>query len=184
VGLAGCRLVLPDGTFDHHSKWSFPTPLGSLAHFTGLGLKPWADRRLSQYLAPAVPERGAGEVDAVGGAFMLARREEVAEVGLLDERYRLYIEDLDWCYRFRQRGWKVWYDGTVTALHFKGATTVAGGGRRTARADVGFHRGMGRFYRKFYAGRRPALDTAVYAAIGGKLALSLARGAIARRGLR
>ncbi|HEV2076022.1 MAG TPA: glycosyltransferase family 2 protein [Thermoleophilaceae bacterium] len=182
VGVLGCRLTLPDGSFDVHAKWSFPTPLGALGHFTGVGLRPRSAKRLSQYRAPAMPEGGAGEVDAVGGAFMLARREAMAEVGLLDEGYRLYIEDLDWCYRFKERGWKVWSEGRVEALHAKGATTLEDGRHRTFYADVGFHRGMGRFYRKFYAGRRPALDALVYAAIGGKLALSVTRAAAARHG--
>ncbi len=51
------------------------------------------------------------------------------------------------------------------------------------RHNVAFHRSMGRFYRKFYAGRRPALDAAVYLAIVGKLAISVTRSAIARRSL-
>lgn len=182
VGVLGCRLTLPDGSFDVHAKWSFPTPLGALGHFSGVGLRSSSSKRLSQYRAPDLPEAGAGEVDAVGGAFMLIRREAMAEVGLLDEGYRLYIEDLDWCYRFKERGWKVWYEGSIEALHAKGATTLEDGHHRTFYANVGFHRGMGRFYRKFYAGPRPALDALVYAAIGGKLALSATRAAAARRG--
>ena len=54
---------------------------------------------------------------------MLVRREALDEVGLLDEGYWLYMDDLDWCFRFKQKGWKVWYDGAVTVMHVKGGTT-------------------------------------------------------------
>ena len=177
VGMAGCRLVLPDGTFDHAAKRSFPTPLSALAHFTGVG------RRLSRgglagYRAPELPETGAGRVDAVNGAFMLVRRSAMEEVGLLDEGYWLYMEDLDWCYRFWQRGWTVWYDGEVAFIHVKGG---ASGQHRAAKQNIAFHRGMGRFYRRFYARDHPRVAPFVYAGIGTKLAISLARSALASR---
>ena len=154
VGLAGCRLVRPDGTFDHAAKRGFPTPLSALAHFTGVGRGATAGRRLAQYRAPELGEHDSGEVDAVNGAFMLARREAVDEVGLLDEGYWLYMEDLDWCYRFKRAGWRVWYDGSVSVVHVKGGSSE---GHRPPRQNIAFHRGMGRFYRKFYAREHPLL---------------------------
>ncbi|HEX2088133.1 MAG TPA: glycosyltransferase family 2 protein [Solirubrobacteraceae bacterium] len=182
VGMSSCRLVQPDGTLDHAAKRSFPTPLGALAHFVGVGRREGAPRRLAQYRAPELGEFDAGEVDAVNGAFMLVRREALRDVGLLDEGYWLYMDDLDWCYRFHQKGWKVWYDGSVSVMHVKGGTTRR---RRHLglRHNVAFHRSMGRFYRKFYAGRNPALDALIYVAIVGKLAISATRSAVARRSL-
>jgi N-acetylglucosaminyl-diphospho-decaprenol L-rhamnosyltransferase len=179
VGMAGCRLVRPDGSFDHAAKRSFPTPASALAHFSGVGRRAGAGRRLAQYRAPDVDEHGAGEVDAVNGAFMLVRSAALGDVGLLDERYWLYMEDLDWCYRFHRHGWKVWYDGSVSFVHVKGGSA---GAHRAPRQNVAFHRGMGRFYRKFYADGRPLLAAGVYAGIGVKLALSLARGAVTGAG--
>jgi N-acetylglucosaminyl-diphospho-decaprenol L-rhamnosyltransferase len=181
VGMVGCRLVQPDGTFDHAAKRSFPTPLGALAHFAKIG-RVLQGGALAQYRATEVSEHGQGEVDAVNGAFMLVRRSAIEQVGLLDEAYWLYMEDLDWCYRFRQAGWKVWYDGSSSFVHVKGGMSKRRG-HRSLRANVAFHRGMGRFYRKFYAGRRPLLDSAVYLAIGAKLAISATRGAVASRGI-
>jgi GT2 family glycosyltransferase len=183
VGISSCRLVRRDGTFDHAAKRSFPTPLGALAHFTGIGRRPWASPRLAQYRATEIDQFGAGEVDAVNGAFMLVRKEAMDHVGLLDEGYWLYMDDLDWCYRFKQKGWKVFYDGGTTIVHVKGGTTVRQR-HRGLRHNVAFHRSMGRFYRKFYAGRNPLVDGVIYLAIGGKLAISITRSTIARRGLR
>ena len=182
VGMSSCRLAKADGTLDHASKRSFPTPLGALAHFLGVGRREHAPRWLAQYRAPELGEYDAGEVDAVNGAFMLVRREALEDVGLLDEGYWLYMDDLDWCFRFKRKGWKVWYDGAVTVMHVKGGTTVRKR-HRGLRHNVAFHRSMGRFYRKFYAGRRPLLDALIYVAILAKLAISVARSTVARRSL-
>jgi GT2 family glycosyltransferase len=170
LGMVGCKLVTGSGDLDHAAKRSFPTPLGALAHFTGIGRRR-AEGSLSQYRATHLGEDEAGEVDAVNGAFMLVRAEAVRDVGLLDEGYWLYMEDLDWCYRFWQRGWRVFYDPAGVALHVKGGSS---GARRAPRQEIAFHRGMGRFYRKFYAPEKPApANLAVYAGIGLKLAVSL-----------
>ena len=111
------------------------------------------------------------------------RIRNVALVGLLDEQYWLYMEDLDWCYRFKQAGWPVLYDGGVSVVHVKGGTSVRELRRarhRSLRSTLAFHRSMGRFYRKFYSGRNAALDAAVYLAIGAKLAIAMARSVLAR----
>src|SRR4051812_42955661 len=80
VGMSSCRLEQRDGTLDHAAKRSFPTPVGALAHFLGVGRRSRAPRWLAQYRAPELGEYEAGEVDAVNGAFMLARRDAVDEV--------------------------------------------------------------------------------------------------------
>lgn len=171
VGMVGVRLVRPDGSFDHASKRAFPTPLAALAHFTGLGRLAGAPEQLSQYRAPWLDENEAGEVEAVNGAFMLVRREALLEVGPLDDGYWLYMEDLDWCRRFAEAGWKVFYEPAGSALHVKGGSSPD---RRRPLQEVAFHRGMGRFYRRFEAPQNPAaLNLAVYLGIAAKLAVSL-----------
>lgn len=172
IGMVGVKLVTESGALDHACKRSFPTPLSALAHFTGIGRSDGASSALSQYRATQLGDDEPGEVDAVNGAFMLCRAEAVREVGLLDEGYWLYMEDLDWCHRFWDAGWKVFYEPAGTALHIKGASS---GGRRAPRQEIAFHRGMGRFYRRFDAAEHnPLLNAAVYAGIGAKLAASLA----------
>lgn len=172
IGMVGVKLITESGELDHACKRSFPTPLGALAHFTGVGRSGGAPAALSQYRATELDEDEAGEVDAVNGAFMLCRAEAVREVGLLDEGYWLYMEDLDWCRRFWDAGWKILYEPAGVALHVKGGSS---GARRAPRQEIAFHRGMGRFYRRFEAPRRnPFVNAAVYAGIGAKLAVSLA----------
>jgi GT2 family glycosyltransferase len=172
IGMVGCKLVTESGELDHACKRSFPTPLSALAHFTGIGRSGEASGALSQYRATHLGDDEPGEVDAVNGAFMLCRAEAVREVGLLDEGYWLYMEDLDWCHRFWNAAWTVFYEPAGVALHVKGGSS---GGRRAPRQEIAFHRGMGRFYRRFDApDHNPLLNAAVYAGIGAKLATSLA----------
>jgi N-acetylglucosaminyl-diphospho-decaprenol L-rhamnosyltransferase len=179
IGMVGVKLVTESGELDHACKRSFPTPLSALAHFTGIGRDDGAGGALNQYRATHLGDDEAGEVDAVNGAFMLCRAEAVREVGLLDEGYWLYMEDLDWCHRFWDAGWKVFYEPAGTALHVKGGSS---GARRALRQEVAFHRGMGRFYRRFDAPEHnPLLNAAVYAGIGAKLATSLAITAASER---
>jgi GT2 family glycosyltransferase len=180
IGMVGCKLVTATGELDHACKRSFPTPLSALAHFTGIGRGERAGVALSQYRATHLGDDEAGEVDAVNGAFMLCRAEAVREVGMLDEGYWLYMEDLDWCHRFWDAGWKVFYEPAATALHVKGASS---GSRRRPKQEIAFHRGMGRFYRRFDAPENSIfVNGAVYAGIGAKLASSLAITAATRSG--
>jgi len=177
IGMVGCRLVTESGALDHACKRSFPTPVAALAHFTGVGRHDRAPGSLSQYRASGHDEFEPGEVDAINGAYMLVRRQALLEVGPLDEGYWLYMEDLDWCRRFWQAGWKVFYEPSGTALHVKGGSS---GGRRSLRQEVAFHRGMGRFYRRYDAPvNRGALNLLVYLGIALKLALSIAISATA-----
>lgn len=172
VGMVGVKLVTESGELDHACKRSFPTPLSALAHFTGIGRSEGAGAALSQYRATQLGDDEPGEVDAVNGAFMLCRTAAVRDVGLLDEGYWLYMEDLDWCHRFWDAGWKVFYEPAGVALHVKGGSSAS---RRAPKQEIAFHRGMGRFYRRFDAPRsNPLLNAAVYAGIGAKLAVSLA----------
>jgi N-acetylglucosaminyl-diphospho-decaprenol L-rhamnosyltransferase len=179
IGMVGVKLVLESGELDHACKRSFPTPLSALAHFTGVGRAEGASGALSQYRATELGDDEPGEVDAVNGAFMLCRAEAVQEVGLLDEGYWLYMEDLDWCHRFWDAGWKVFYEPAGVALHVKGASS---GGRRRPKQEIAFHRGMARFYRRFDApAHNPLLNAAVYAGVYLKLALALLRTTLHRR---
>lgn len=178
VGIAGCRLERPDGTFDHASRRNFPTLLGALGHFTGVGRR-LSGGPLAQYRAPEV-ERGP--VDAVNGAFMLIRRSALDDVGLFDEGYWMYMEDLDLCYRFNEAGWVTWYEPSVSAMHLKGGSA---GIRRSVPLVIAFHSGMWRYYRQHGPSRGSRLvGFAVAIGIFIKLVLALMRTAVSRRNTR
>jgi GT2 family glycosyltransferase len=176
IGIAGCRLELEDGSLDHAAKRAFPTPVSALGHFTGVGRRVGSRGALAAYRAPEVE---SGPVDAVNGAFMFMRRSALDEVGLFDEGYWMYMEDLDLCYRFRQAGWVTWYEPSATVIHVKAGTS---GTLRRPKLNYAFHYGMLRFYRKFYAREnRAVLNATIYAGIVAKLLVSLVRTAITRR---
>ena len=169
VGMSGPRLELDDGSFDHAAKRSFPTPVSALAHFTGVGRRSESGARA----ADRAPEVDAGPVDAVNGAFMLTRRAALDEVGLFDEGFWMYMEDLDLCYRLAQADWVTWYEPDVTVMHVKAGTS---GPLRSVRLNQAFHYGMYRFYRKHYAAdHNPLFNLFIYAGILAKLAVTVAR---------
>jgi len=175
VGISGPRLERPDGGFDHAARRSFPTPLGALGHFTGAGRRAGAPGRLAQYRAPEVE---AGPVDAVNGAFMLIRRAALERVGLFDEGYWMYMEDLDLCYRFAEAGWTTWFEPRATVIHVKAGTS---GVNRSLKLNRAFHYGMHRFYRSHYAAaHHPLANAAIYSAIWLKFGFSAVRSALAR----
>jgi GT2 family glycosyltransferase len=150
IGMIGCRLLLDDGSFDHAAKRNIPSPWQALRYFTSraFGLK------FGNYLANDVSETSTGDVDALNGAFMLVTRPALVTVGELDESYWMYAEDLDWCVRFREAGWRIVYDGSVSALHVKGASS---GARRGLRLNYHFHRSMVIFYQRHLGTSSPAI---------------------------
>lgn len=150
VGVAGPKLVLLDGSLDLACRRSFPTP--EISFYRMIGLSKLFPRSQSfgrynlTYLDPDVET----EVDSVVGAFMLVRREAIQRVGLFDETFFMYGEDLDWAYRIKQAGWTVKYNPRVTVTHVKRAAS-----RQSRRAQQEFYRAMLIFYRKHYRPTTP-----------------------------
>ena len=175
IGIAGCRLVQEDGSLDHAARRSFPTPASALGHFLRIGRSDRAPASLAAYRAPDVSE---GPVDAVNGAFMLMRRAMLDEIGLFDEGYWMYMEDLDLCYRAAQAGWITWYEPSVEAVHIKAGTS---GRHRGLRLNYAFHYGMYRYYRAHLASQRgPVFNAFVYVSIALKFLVSATASAAAR----
>lgn len=155
VGMAGCLVLNPDGTEQAGCRREQPTPGKALVRALGLGrlarrLKmDWAARDFVRRDDP-LPDRPV-EVDAISGAFMFVRRAALEDVGGLDEGYFLHCEDLDWCERFRQSGWKVLFVPDVTVVHHKGSSSRD----RPVRVLWHMHRGMIRYYQKFFRNSYP-----------------------------
>ncbi len=117
------RLVLPDGSLDAACHRGFPTPWASFTYLAGLERAFPRHRWFNGYHRWDRPLDRAHEIDAPSGAFMLIRRRVLDEIGLLDERFFMYTEDVDFCLRARKAGYRVYYDPSETALHVKGTTT-------------------------------------------------------------
>lgn len=151
LGAAGPRLVLPDGSLDKACRRSFPTPKSFI--YRGLGLSKLFPRsqHFAQYNLTFLPEDQETEVDSVVGAFMMVRGGAIAKVGLLDERFFMYGEDLDWAFRIKQAGWKVWYYPRVVVIHHKGAAS-----RGNPRVRAAFYQAMHVFVHKHYRAHTPA----------------------------
>lgn len=175
AGAAGPKLVLPDGSLDLACRRSFPTPEVSFYRMAGLSRLFPRNRRFGQYNLTYLNPDQVSEVDSVVGAFMLVRAEAIQQVGLMDEHFFMYGEDLDWAYRIRAAGWRVYYNPAVTVLHVKKAST-----RQNPRARVEFYRAMSIFYRKHYAAQTPWwLHALIVGAVGARLKLEQLRVALA-----
>ena len=176
VGMLGCKLVRPDGSFDHACKRGFPTVLSALYYFSGLAGRFPDSPRFAQYTAAHLGIDETGTVDAINGAFMLVRRSAVEDVGGFDERYWLWAEDLDWCHRFWERGWEVLYWPEVEVIHLKSASV---GEHRSLRLNFAFHRSIWLFYKKHHAPHRsPLLSALVALGVWSKFVASAAANAV------
>ena len=176
IGIVGPRVERPDGSLDLACRRSFPTPANAFFKLAGLSRRFPGNARLAAYNLTNLDERALTEVDAVTGACMLVRLSAIDRVGLLDEDFFMYGEDLDWAYRIKAAGWRVFYNPATCVLHQKGATSA----RQSGKMIVEFYRAMYLFYCKHYAARSPRplnwLVTAGIALRGGlALALNLLR---------
>ena len=120
AGACGCKILDPDGTLQLDSRRGFPTPLAAFCKMSGLSrLFPKHPLIAHYHMTYLDPEQTA-EVEVLSGSCMMVRKAAMDEVGLLDEDYFMYGEDIDWCYRFHQAGWKIYYVPTTEIIHFRG----------------------------------------------------------------
>ncbi|MFP4436315.1 MAG: glycosyltransferase family 2 protein [Chloroflexaceae bacterium] len=152
VGVVGPKLVLADGSLDLACRRSFPTPEVAFYRMTGLAQLFPRSRRFGRYNLSYLDPDIEAEVDSVVGACMLLRTSIIREVGLLDEQFFMYGEDLDWAYRIKQYGWRVVYYPGVQVLHYKRAAST----RRAIPSIRAFYEAMRIFHRKHYAAITPA----------------------------
>ncbi|MBI3578172.1 MAG: glycosyltransferase family 2 protein, partial [Ignavibacteriales bacterium] len=123
VGLAGCKILNPDGSFQLPCRRSFPTPWVALTKMSGLSALFPRTRLFGRYNLTYLSPDETYEIDAVSGSFMMLRREAYEQVGGLDEDFFMYGEDLDWCYRIQKAGWKNYYVHSTKIIHYKGEST-------------------------------------------------------------
>ncbi len=173
AGIVGPKVLNADGSFQPQCKRGMPTPAASLAYYMKLDRLFPQDHTLGQYLLRYLPEDCSNEVDAVSGCCLMARRELVDDIGLLDEDLKQWGEDIEWCVRAKKAGWEVWYNPASVITHLKGQ-----GGRHVVPYHVtkNMHYAMWIFYTKYFkAQSSPLTSAAVRVGIQGSLAGSLAR---------
>ena len=153
AGMAGGLLVNPDGSEQGGGRRAVPTPWRSfvrafgLSHFANRWPKLFFDFHLHKQPLPEQPIK----VEAISGACMLVKRTAIEDVGLWDEGYFLHCEDLDWCMRFRQKGWKILFVPAARVTHALGISSQ----NRPLFVTWHKHKGMIRFYRKFFMHQYP-----------------------------
>ena len=117
VGMCGCRLLSEDGSVQP-SCGRFPGLFTVFLHMTKLNYFYPGNRFSRRFMGAGLEEGEAREVDWVTGACLLVRRQAVEEIGLLDERFFMYCEDLDWCRRMKNAGWKICYLPRAKVIHY------------------------------------------------------------------
>jgi N-acetylglucosaminyl-diphospho-decaprenol L-rhamnosyltransferase len=123
AGIAGPRLRYPDGS-TQSSRRRFPTRLTGFLEST-LIQDYWSDNRvLRRYYMADTSDGERHDVDWLVGACLIVRREAIESAGLLDERYFMYSEEIEWCYRIKQHGWRVVYVPDATVVHHEGSSSV------------------------------------------------------------
>lgn len=119
VGVSTCRVELPNGKLDPASHRGFPTPWNSLTYFSGLERIFPGTKLFGGYHLGWKNLSQTHEIDTPAGAFYLTRKKVLDEVGLLDERFFLYAEDIDLSLRIKQAGWKIMYVPSTKIIHYK-----------------------------------------------------------------
>lgn len=162
AGIATGKLVLAvSGKLDKACRRSFPTPWVSFTRFTGLAKLFPKSKLFNRYNLEYLDEDEVYEIDSCVGAFEMIRREAMEQIGLLDDSFYMYGEDIDWCYRAKQAGWQVWYYPKTIILHYKGYLSGKSKTkkRHNPRPIWEFHRAMILFYYKHYYHQYPKIFT-------------------------
>ena len=147
VAVVGPKLVNPDGSVQGSARRAPSAWTGLFGRSTPL-TKLMPNNPFSRRELPGLWNGGREpvEVDWLAGACLLVRREAVNQVGVMDERFFLFFEDADWCIRFRQAGWKVYYCPEAEAMHTVGQSRR----RRRLRSTMDLHRSAYYFMRKHH----------------------------------
>lgn len=147
IGVLGPKLVLADGSLDKACKRGIPTPWASFFHLTGLDRLLPGSRVIGRYNMTFIKDDEIADVDSTVGACQLLRGEALARVGIMDEGFFMYGDDLDLNLRILQSGYRVVYYPSVVVKHLKGTSTR----KDPERMILAFYDAMKTFHRKHFA---------------------------------
>jgi GT2 family glycosyltransferase len=146
VGICGPQMVDPQGKV-HFSVRSFPSYLTAISSGQSILNRVFPDNPLSRkYLLKDQSRSQQMKVDWVSGSCLLAKRDVFEKIGLLDERFFMYVEDVDFCYRAKKAGFSVYYFPNSVVIHHIGKSTQ----KSKLRMLLEHHRSMYCFYRKHH----------------------------------
>ena len=168
AGAAGVRMVKVDGSDALESRRGVPSPMTSFYKMSGLCRHFPNSRRFGKYYMSYLSWDRPEQIEIVSGAFCMLRRKALEEVGLLDEDYFMYGEDIDLSYRLLKAGWANWYV-PVRVLHYKGESTQ----KSSFRYVHVFYEAMLIFFRKHFSHLSFLLTCPVQLAIYAKAFLAL-----------
>ncbi len=123
AGIAGCKVLNPDGTLQLACRRGFPGPWTSFTKVMGLSSLFPKSKLFARYNLTYLNENETYEVDAVSGAFLMLKKEAYEKIGGFDPQFFMYGEDLDLCYRVQKAGFKVFYFHETEIIHYKGEST-------------------------------------------------------------
>lgn len=157
IGAATCLLQMADGKIDPASHRGFPTPWKALSYFLGFEKLFPGSSIFGGYHQGWKNLKIAHEVDCISAAFMMVSAKVIERIGLLDERFFMYGEDIDWCLRIRKAGFKIFFYPGVKTLHLKRQS----GREQTKDRDLRrqtqnmFMDSMWQFYEKHHLNKHP-----------------------------
>jgi GT2 family glycosyltransferase len=122
IGMLGPKIVGPDGCVQR-SCMRTPTLWNQLCRALGLDTLTKHSRLFGGYLMKDFKHDELRDVDIINGCFWMVRREALNDVGMMDPQFWMYADDLDWCQRFRLRGWRIVFSPDAEALHFGGGSS-------------------------------------------------------------
>lgn len=146
AGALGVRMLRVDGSFAPESRRGLPTPFTSFCKMSGLCTLFPNSRIFGRYYMRYLDVEEANRIEVISGAFFMVRHTALDEVGLLDEDFFMYGEDIDLSYRLLEGGWENWYL-PVDILHYKGESTQ----KSSYRYVHSFYQAMLIFFDKHYS---------------------------------
>ncbi|RMG65927.1 MAG: glycosyltransferase family 2 protein, partial [Calditrichaeota bacterium] len=144
---ATCKIINPDGSFSVDCRHAIPTPMVAFWKVTGLSRLFPHSKIFGQYNLTYLDPDETYPVPAVSGSFMMVKRQVLEEVGFFDERFFMYCEDIDLCYRINLKGYKIYYVPTTQIIHYKGESTK----KNNLDYVITFNRALYQFFQKYYA---------------------------------
>jgi len=145
AGAVGCKILNPDGTLQSSCR-NFPSILIILYDSIGLHRVFSKSKIVSRYYLRYWDHDEIRVVDSVKGACLMIRQEVIKKVGLLDERFFLFGEEVDWCRRIKENGWKVFFTPNAQIIHYGGQSSK----QQSRKNLIESHKARQQYFQKYY----------------------------------